>query len=89
MNTIQTKREKMNGSANYIYHLTSREKLSVTMTKMPTVEVIRLSDNKTIGTYSWTSDSRDPKQDEIDNIVNEIIREEETRKIWNATKRAT
>lgn len=67
----------------YVYHFTKSKKLDEKTYQCATVEVFNLSD-KSIGKYSWSRPR--PSERDIEDMVSELIREHETRKIWNSRK---
>lgn len=68
---------------NYVYRFTKSKKLDEKTYQCATVEVFNLKD-QSIGKYSWSRPR--PSEKDIDYMVTELIREHETRKIWNSRK---
>lgn len=66
----------------HFYHFSPEEKLTDTMTKMAAVEVYD-TDGKKIGGYAFSRSPKNAFDAQVTNMVSELIREYETRKIWN------
>jgi hypothetical protein len=69
--------------SNYVYHFTKSKKLDEKTYQCASVEVFNL-DGKSLGSYAWSRPR--PSERDIEYMVSELIREYETRKIWNSRK---
>lgn len=72
---------------NYVYKFTEAKKLDDKRTRMAAVEVFDIKGKK-IGGYAFSRSPRNAFCEQVTYMVKELIRDYETRKIWNS-KRAT